>query len=235
MTCAKKSRGKNLQILFPQKGRHSTSSGIHYRKETLHGRRSCLTSTSNKRVIMENLTLPIKKNGPKHSRRLRVAENFVSACICLSENDKAYVEQFLALSAYGDVGMDHYTPQPKHHRAESEHSLCDCVAMPAREAWSQWAKMVKRANLSEFERCEAVREMLGVLIAQKNKYSLTESELREAAEKALEWTRWDEKNRANARLRNSPEYERCFEAIASRVDFKEAIKQYVALESKASV
>jgi hypothetical protein len=77
--------------------------------------------------------------------------------------------------------------------------------------------------------------MLGVLIAQKNKYSLTESELREAAEKALEWTRWDEKNRANARLQNSPEYKRCLEAIASRIDLKEAIKQYDALVSKASV
>jgi hypothetical protein len=183
---------------------------------------------------MGNLTYPIKK-GPKHSRRLRVAENFISACICLSENDKLYVEQFLALSAYSDVGMDHYTPQPKHHRVESEHSLCDCVTMPAREAWSQWAKMVKRANLSEFERCEAVREMLGVLIAQKNKYSLTESELRQAAEKALEWTRWDEINCANARLRNSPEYKRCLEAIESRTDIKEAIKQYDAFVSKASV
>ena len=87
--------------------------------------------------------------------------------------------------------------------------------MPTREAWSQWAKMVKRANLWEFERCEAVREMLGVLIAQKNKYSLTESELRQAAEKALEWTRWDEINSANARLRNSPRYKSCLEAIAS--------------------
>jgi hypothetical protein len=183
---------------------------------------------------MQNLTLPIKKKGPKHSRRLRVAENFISACVCLSENNKAYVEQFLALSAYSDVGMDHYTPQPKRHRVESEHSLCDCVT-PVREAWSQWAKMVKRANLREFERCEAVREMLGVLIAQKNKYSLTESELREAAEKTLEWTRWDENNRAKARLRNSPDYKSYLEAIESGIDLEEAIKQYVALESKASV
>ena len=184
---------------------------------------------------MKNLTLPIKKKGPKRLRRLRVAENFISACVCLSENNKAYVERFLALSAYSDVGMDHYTPRSKRHRVESEHSLCDCVTMPVREAWSQWAKMVKRANLWEFERCEAVREMLGVLIAQKNKYSLAESELREAAEKALDWTRWDENNRAKARLRNSPEYKSYLEAIASGIDLEEATKQYVALESKASV
>jgi hypothetical protein len=183
---------------------------------------------------MKNLTLRTKKKGPKHLRRLRVAENFISACVCLSEDDKAYVEQFLALSAYSDVGMDHYTPPLMRHRVESD-SFCDCVPMPVREAWSQWAKMIKRANLSEFERCEAVREMLGVLIAQKNKYSLTDSELREAAEKALDWTRWDENNRAKARLRNSPDYKSHLEAIASGIDHEEAIKQYVALESKASV
>jgi hypothetical protein len=95
--------------------------------------------------------------------------------------------------------------------------------------------MVKRANLWEFERCEAVRKMLGVLIAQKNKYSLAESELRGAAEKALDWTRWDENNRAKARLRNSPEYKSYLEAIASGIDLEEATKQYVALGSKASV
>ncbi len=46
---------------------------------------------------MTKLTLPIKKKRPKHSRRLRVAENFISACVCLSENDKVYVERFLAV------------------------------------------------------------------------------------------------------------------------------------------
>jgi hypothetical protein len=73
------------------------------------------------------------------------------------------------------------------------------------------------------------------LTIKKKGPSLAESELREAAEKALDWTRWDENNRAKARLRNSPEYKSYLEAIASGIDLEEATKQYVALESKASL
>jgi hypothetical protein len=61
-----------------------------------------------------------------------------------------------------------------------------------RETWFKWAGIIKQAKLTEFERLEAVRMMLGVLILQKGKCSLTQDELREAAEDALKWTRWDE-------------------------------------------
>ena len=105
---------------LPPKSRHSTSSGIHYTKETLHGRRSCLTSTSNKRVIMQNLTLPIKKKGPKHSRRLRVAANLIAAYVNLSENVRAQFEQFLALQVYGDAGMSFYSPIASSRPVESD-------------------------------------------------------------------------------------------------------------------
>lgn len=175
-----------------------------------------------------------KKKGPKHRHRLQVAESFILACVSLPESTKAYVEQSLALSAYGDGSMDPYTPGSKRKGVVSEHHLCDCLcyceAKAAQEAWSQWAKIVKKAKLSEFERLEAVRMMLGVLIAQKNKYSLTEQELLEASEKALEWTRWDASNCANARLRNSPEYKGWLEAVASRVDVEEATEQFLAFE-----
>ena len=177
---------------------------------------------------------PTKKQGPKYLRRLSMAEDFISACVCISENSKAYVEQFLALSAYGDGTMNHYTPGSNGHCVGSEHPLCGCVGKPVQEAWSQWAQVVKKANLSEFERAEAVREMLGVLIAQKDKYSLTESELREAAEKALEWIYWDENNCAKARLRNSPEYKSCLDALASGNNREEAVEQFLAFECKAS-
>jgi len=121
--------------------------------------------------------------------RLHVAENLISAYINLSENNREYVEGFLALQVYGDAGMGHYTPGRNRRRAESvdEHVLCECVKMTFHEPWSKWAKMVTKANLWEFERREAVREMLGALISQKNKSRLEDSELREAAEKALEW------------------------------------------------
>jgi hypothetical protein len=107
------------------------------------------------------------------------------------------------------------------------------MEMTVHEPWSKWAKMITKANLWEFERREAVREMLGALISQKNKSCLNESELREAAEKALEWTQWDEHNCALSRLRNSPEYKSCLKAIASGDDRKEAFRQYDALVSKA--
>ena len=176
-----------------------------------------------------------KKKGPKHSRRLHVTENLLSSYVNLSENDREYVEQFLALQVYGDAGMDHYTPGSKRHRGESidPHVLCECVKTTFHEPWLKWAKTITKANLREFERREAVREMLGALISQKNKSRLDDSELREAAAKALEWTRWDEHNCALARLRNSPEFKSCLDAIASGNDREKAIEQYAALVTKA--
>ena len=137
-----------------------------------------------------------KKTGPKHLNRLHAAENLISAYINLSETGREYVEGFLAAQVYGDAGMGHYTPGRNRRRVESvdEHVMCECVKMTFHEPWSKWVKMVTRANLWEFERREAVREMLGALISQKNKSSLNDCELREAAEKALEWTRRDEQN-----------------------------------------
>ena len=107
------------------------------------------------------------------------------------------------------------------------------LKMTVFEPWSAWAKVIKTANLLEFERHEAVREMLGALISTKNKLSLTESELRVAAENALEWTRWEERNLAMARFLKSPEVKSCFDAIASGKGRKEAVRQYAALASKA--
>ena len=107
--------------------------------------------------------------------------------------------------------------------------MCECVKMTFHEPWSKWAKTTSGANLSEFERREAVRETLGALISQKNKRRLNDSELREVAEKALEWTRLDEHNHARSRFRNSPEFKGCLDAIASRENPKEALKQFVAL------
>jgi hypothetical protein len=176
-----------------------------------------------------------KKKGPRHLYRLRVAENLISAYVNLPENGREYVEHFLALQVYGDAGMGHYTPGSNRHRVESvdQHVMCECVKMTVHEPWSKWAKMITKANLWEFERREAVREMLGALICQKNKSCLNDSELREAAEKALEWTRWDEDNRARSRVGNSPEYKSCLKAIASGKDRKEVLKQYSVLLSRA--
>jgi hypothetical protein len=178
-----------------------------------------------------------KKKGPKHLNRLRVTENLISSYVNLTDNDREYVEHFLALQVYGDAGMDHYTPGSNRHRVElvDQHVMCECVKMTVHEPWSKWAKMITKANLWEFERREAVREMLGALISQKNKSCLNDSELLEAAEKALEWTRWDENNRAQSRFWNSPEYKSCLKAIASGKDRKEALRRYAALVSKALV
>ena len=178
-----------------------------------------------------------KKKGPKHLNRLHVAENLISAYVNLPETGREYFEHFLALQAYGDAGMGHYTPGSNRDRVESvdQHVMCECVMMTVYEPWSKWARMITKANLWEFERREAVREMLGALISQKNKSCLNDSDLREAAERALEWTRRDEHNCALSRLRNSAEYKSCLEAIASGKDQKEALKQFDALVSKAHV
>jgi hypothetical protein len=180
---------------------------------------------------------PPKRMGPKYLNRLRATEDFISAYIDLPENGREYVEQFLALQVYGDAGTGHYTPGRNRRRAESvdEHVMCGCVKMTFDEPRSKWAKMIRKANLLPFERREAVREMLGALISQKNKQRLNDSELREVAEKALEWTGWDENNCAQSRLRNSAEFKACLEAIASGENRKEALKQFATLITTAHV
>jgi hypothetical protein len=185
---------------------------------------------------MSESTTP-KKKGPKHQNRLHVAENLISAYVNLPENGKECFEQFLALRVYGDVDMVHYTPGPNGHHVESvdQHVMCECVEVTVSDPWSTWAKMITNANLLEFERREAVREMLGTLISQKNRSCLNDADLREAAERALEWTRWDEHNCALSRLRNSPEYKSCVKAIASGKDRKEALRRYAVLVNKAQV
>src|ERR1700730_6970965 len=91
--------------------------------------------------------------------------------------------------------------------------------------------MIKKAHLTEFERREAVREMLGGLIQQKNRDFLNESELREAAEKTLAWTWWDERNHAQLRalsLKQQSEYKKWFKQLEG------GVLQPRALISKAS-
>lgn len=61
--------------------------------------------------------------------------------------------------------------------------------------------MIKRACLSEFEPGEAVCEVLGAVIAQKNKGCLYNVGVHAAAKKALEWTKWDERHRRAGRKR----------------------------------
>jgi hypothetical protein len=147
------------------------------------------------------------------------------------------LNSFWRFQVYGDADMGHYTPGPNGHHVESvdQHVMCECMEMTVNDPWSTWAKMITKANLLEFERREAVREMLGTLISQKNRSCLNDADLREAAERALEWTRWDEHNCALSRLRNSPEYKSCVKAIASGKDPKEALRRYAALVSKAQV
>ena len=179
------------------------------------------------------------KKGSKYLNRLRVTENLISSYVNLSEEGRECAESFLALQVYGDGGMDHYTPRRNGRRAESvdEHVMCAGLTMTFHQPWSSWAKMITKANLWEFERREAVREMLGSLLAQKNKSHLKDAELRAATENALEWTRWDEHNRAQSRFRNSPEYMDCVKAIAiaSGEERKEAIKRFNALVSNAQI
>lgn len=183
---------------------------------------------------MSVLKTSSKKKGPKYLRWLHVSKEFILACVGIPEEDKAYVEQFLAGHAYGDASMAPYTLGLKRRRLEPDPSLCDCVKL-VRETWFKWAGIIKQAKLTEFERLEAVRMILGVLILQKGKCSLTQDELREAAEDALKWTRWDENNRVAARMRNLLEYKSWLKAVASGIGHEEAAKQYDALVHKASV
>jgi hypothetical protein len=173
--------------------------------------------------------------GPKKSVRLRVAADLIAAYINLSEDGREYLESNLAGHVYGDTGMDHYTPGTALHKLASGHqqSMCECISPSVGKPWAKWANMIKRSNLWEFERREAVREMLGVLISNKNKARLDDDEVLAAAEKALEWIRWHEHNLELSRLRNSSEYKACLDALASGDNREEATRQFAALASAA--
>jgi hypothetical protein len=174
---------------------------------------------------------------PKYFDRLRVTENLVSAYINLSVDDREHVEGFLALQVYGNAGMGPYSAGRNHRRAESvdEHATCQCGNVTFHGPWSEWARMITEANLWKSERRDAVREMLGALISQKNKPRCNNSESREVAEKALEWIQKDEYNSAHLRLRNSPGYKELLTAAAFNVDRAEIRKRYKALFRKASL
>jgi hypothetical protein len=183
-------------------------------------------------------SLAPKKKGPKYLKRLHVTESLISAYLNLSEGDREHVEGFLALQVYGDAGMGHYTPgRSRRVKSVDPNVLCYCMKMTFDEPWSNWAKMIKKANLSEFERREAVRETLGALISQKNKRSLHGSKLREAAEKALDWTGWDENNCAQSRLRNSARFKGALETIASgsEEDRKAAVRECATMMTTSRV
>jgi hypothetical protein len=169
--------------------------------------------------------------GSKHQRRLRVVEELLSSVLTLHENGKHCVEQFLALSVYGGGSMGYYFPDWKLPLPERDHPICICVG-PVNDNWFKWAQMVKRAKLSEFERGEAVREMLGAVIALKNKSMLTPDELRMFAENALEWTRWEAKNLAMGALDRSPAYKKLMKEMAAGTNITETFQKILTLQQQ---
>jgi hypothetical protein len=183
-----------------------------------------------------------KKKGRKHALRLRATEDFISAYVNLvGEDGRKYIEGCLARQVYGDAGMYHYLPGSNclGVKISNETNLCECMLEKVHEPWSKWAAIIKKATLYEPERGEAAREMLCVLIQHKSRSScLNDSELRESAESALEWTRWDEFNNARTRSRKSPAYKSCMEALAGKdceesfQKFKVGLQQLEVIDSK---
>lgn len=134
-----------------------------------------------------------KKKGPKYSVRLCAAANLIAAYLNQFEDVKETFEKVLALQVYGTDGMHLYLDSSHDswdsavRSAMSEHWVLDLLHDP----WSHWAQTIKEAALNDFERREAVRAMLGVLIQQKDRNRLNDLELRKAAEGTLGWTHWD--------------------------------------------
>ena len=131
----------------------------------------------------------------KHAVRLEAAAKLIAAYLKLSEDEKEIAEHFLAHQVYGEKGMYPYRAFPEdpwEAQVPSSPSECplDCWEKP----WSEWAQEIRESLLMDCERGEAVREMLGALIRQKDRKRLTDLDLREAAKSTLGWTRWDAKH-----------------------------------------
>lgn len=170
----------------------------------------------------------VPKKGSMKSKRLHVVASLIAAYLNLSENGRVRLESHLADHAYSISRFESYTPDYSSGCDES----CDCPDRAVYDSLCNFAAIINKAVLWPFERGEALREALGVLISVKNeKRALTEQELLEAAERALDWTAWDEHNRKIDRVRKSPEYKACMDQIASHRNPEGAMKRWIELET----
>jgi len=146
------------------------------------------------------------KKRSKYSVRLGVAANLIAAYVELDEDMKVFFERFLSSHLYNQDWMEmrSYLSSSLLSLTDSGDSIRPCSTderprMYVFETWFDWAQVIKGTALSYFERCEAVRAMLGALIRQKDRRRLGDLELREAAKGTLGWTRWDAKHLAELR------------------------------------
>ena len=132
----------------------------------------------------------------KHPVRLDVAAKLIAAYVKLSKDEKEIAEGFLALQIYGEGGTYPYRPFPEDPwELEVPSSTEKCPLLCWEKPWSDWAQVIRESLLFDSERREAVKEMLGALIRQKDRRRrLTDQDLREAAKTTLGWTRWDAKH-----------------------------------------
>jgi hypothetical protein len=133
----------------------------------------------------------------KYAVRHGAAAKLIAAYVKLSDDSKDFFESFLALQVYGEDGM-----HPYHDFLDDPpgsvtlHSAYEEPMFSFLEPWPDWAREIREASLTYFERREAVRAMLGVLILHKDRSRLSGPELDEAAKRTLGWTRWDAKHYA---------------------------------------
>jgi hypothetical protein len=146
---------------------------------------------------MNSSKISIKQN---YAERLDVAAKLIAAYVTLKENDKETAERFLALQVYGEAGMHPYWDFPE---VTSESAVpsptYEYPNFILYEPWSNWAQDIRESSLTDFERREAVRAMLGALIRQKDMGCLPDLDLVEAARTTLGWTEWDARNLAALR------------------------------------
>jgi hypothetical protein len=141
--------------------------------------------------------MDISKTGRRkqYTMRLNVAAKLIAAYVKLSKDEKEIAEGFLALQIYREGGMYPYRPFPEvPWEPEVPSSTDGCPLLCWEKPWSDWAQVIRESLLFDSERREAVKEMLGALIRQKDRRRrLTDQDLREAAKTTLGWTRWDAK------------------------------------------
>jgi hypothetical protein len=131
----------------------------------------------------------------QYTMRLNVAAKLIAAYVKLSKDEKEIAEDFLALQIYGEGGMYPYRPFPElPWKLEVPSATDECPPLGWEKPWSDWAQVIRGSLLIGSERREAVKEMLGALIRQKDRRRrLTDQNLHEAAKTTLGWTRWDAK------------------------------------------
>jgi hypothetical protein len=161
----------------------------------------------------------------KYAVRHGAAAKLIAAYVKLPEDSKDFFGTFLAHQGYAEDGMHPYhalsdDPTDSGPLDSAEESML-CVLELRRD----WARQIRDAFLTSFERDEALSAMFWELIQHNDRSRLNGRELDDAAQRTLGWTQWDAKRYAWLRSQGFNSELEMYEGIEKMVAEKRAAQR----------